>query len=100
MFGGTDSCSPGPECSITGDFTLAAPLPGDDTVWYPSILSPSSYFFTDGDNTWTNLNSTVNQFSVKTNAGGIIDEWDIGMSNNTTSAALYTASVPLAFTLN
>jgi len=96
QFGGTDTCTP--VCGITGNFTLAAPLPDSDTVWYPTLLSTLSYDFTDGSNVWTNLNSTISQFSVETNAAGTIDEWDIIMTN-TSGASLYTASVPYAFSV-
>lgn len=94
---GTDTCPP--QCSITGNFTLAAPLPANDTVWYPTVLSTLSFDFTDGSNVWTNLNSTVSQFSVETNAAGNIVEWDIIMTN-TSGASLYTAFVPDAFSVN
>jgi PEP-CTERM motif len=63
--------------SIDGSFTIAAAL-ADDLTFAPSPtignVIPLSYSFTDGVNTFTNLNS-VFYFNFETNGSGVITEW-------------------------
>jgi hypothetical protein len=70
--------------SVDGSFTIGAPL-GDDLTFAssPTIgnVVPLSYSFTDGVNTFTNLNS-VSYFNFETNGSGVITEWFVSMSTD------------------
>jgi hypothetical protein len=69
--------------SIDGSFTLAAPL--TDGLMFTSSptgnVVPLAYSFTDGVNTFTNLNS-VDDFQIETNGSGVITEWFVAISTN------------------
>jgi len=68
-----------PTCAISGSLTLAAPLPpnlvGD--IGGSGDIFPSSFSFTDGLSTWTNLNSGTYGFSFDTNNLGNITNFDV-----------------------
>jgi hypothetical protein len=63
-----------PECNLSGSFTVAVPL-GPDLA--NSSISPTSFGYTDGPVTITNLNATGSGFSVSTDSGGAITAWDV-----------------------
>jgi hypothetical protein len=73
-WGGTDSCSMGVgECSLSGSFTVAAPLPANMAF---GSVTPVSFSFTDGVNTITSADTlTLDILEVETNASGQIDGW-------------------------
>jgi hypothetical protein len=85
IFSGTFSCAGGVgECEITGSFTVPTALPDDLT--FPTLVTPTSYSFTDGAQTLTNLNSAIGNFSstlldfvVSTGPTGEIENWSIGI---------------------
>ncbi len=81
------------QCSVTGSMTFSAPLPAN-LPWATSLLSvdaPISYSFSDGLNTFTQLNSAFqDQFGaafggstpeIATGAGGSITSWSIALSS-------------------
>ena len=59
---------------IQGSFTIAAPLADNLTL---ATISPTTYTFTDVVSTITQLNGTINDFEVSTNASGAIIAWEI-----------------------
>jgi PEP-CTERM motif-containing protein len=63
-----------PLCNITGSFTLSGALGANLSN---VTLAPTSYSFTDGLSTNTNLNSVANQFIVSTDGSGNITAWTI-----------------------
>lgn len=65
------------ECNLSGDFTVASPL-GDD---FSGAVTPDTFDFTDGQNTFTNANSNDDGFYIQTDAEGNIDEWGIALYN-------------------
>jgi hypothetical protein len=69
--------------SIDGSFTLAAPLPDGLTFTASPTgnVVPLSYSFSDGVNTFTNLNS-VDDFQIETNGSGVITEWFVSISTD------------------
>jgi hypothetical protein len=78
-----------PTCSITGHFTVTAPL-GSGISGLPNF-TPESFSFTDGVTTWTNLNSTFYvQFEVDTNTSGAISAWDINLIGPGSGGGLFT----------
>jgi len=90
-FQGTYSCPS--ECSITGSFTLASPLPANLAL---ATISPSSYEFTDGSGAFlTNLNSEAvyqpNAFYVSTDASGNIIAWEVTIQSDTATNGIYTS---------
>jgi hypothetical protein len=80
-FFGVDSCSMGVgECSLSGSFTVASPLPDNRAF---GAITPLSFSFTDGVNTITSADSlTLNILEVATNASGQIDEWYVHYNVN------------------
>ncbi len=95
-----------PQCSVTGSMTFAAPLPAN-LPWATSLLSvdaPISYSFSDGLNTFTQLNSAFqDQFGaafggstpeIATGAGGSITSWSIALSMG--NLELILATTPAA----
>jgi hypothetical protein len=73
-FFGADSCSMGVgECSLSGSFTVAAPL-GDNLAL--GSITPLSFSFTDGVNKITSADTlTLDILDVETNSSGQIDGW-------------------------
>ncbi len=67
-------------CSISGSFTLSAPLtyPADADNF---DVNPNTYSFTDGAVTFTPLNSSIRVFEVGVNSAGAIDVWQIVLDN-------------------
>jgi hypothetical protein len=90
-FSGTDSCSGGVgQCSISGSFTVAAPL-GDNFAF--SEIAPLSFSFTDGVTTITQLtDSNIIFFEVGTNASGNINQWQIQVLTDNDLQELLTYS--------
>jgi hypothetical protein len=84
LWGGTLSCSGGVgDCGISGSFVVSTPL-GDNLNL--AVVTPVSYSFTDGAQTLTNLNSSIENFTTtklafvfSTNASGQITEYYIGL---------------------
>jgi|HubBroStandDraft_1064217.scaffolds.fasta_scaffold13388_2 hypothetical protein len=78
-FSGTAACPP--MCSLSGSFTIAAPL-GDNFA--PAFLTPESLSFTgtDGSFTFTLANTAagIQGIKVGTNALGQIDFWEIDLA--------------------
>lgn len=72
-----DSCTLGVgQCSISGSFTLAAPLP--DNLPFSSIFPlPPMFSFTDGVTTLTQTTSGFSDFRVQTNSLGEITLWHV-----------------------
>lgn len=60
--------------SVTGTFTVAAPL-----VSFSGSISPLSYSFNDGRNTLDDANSSVFTFLMSTDAGGAPLLWQISI---------------------
>jgi len=73
-FGGSDQCPS--FCSVTGSFTVAAPLTADMPL---TAITPESFSFTDGSNIITQANVGVgNSFiEVGTDASGAIVSWNV-----------------------
>jgi PEP-CTERM motif-containing protein len=67
--------------SINGTVVLSAALPSDAAFADESALIVS-YSFTDGVQTLTNLNSTVQHFTFTTSAG-TIQQWQVGFGEGT-----------------
>jgi hypothetical protein len=75
QFLGSYACSGGVgECNISGSFTVDAPLGAN---FAEQLITPVSFSFTDGVNTWTNTNSTDTEFLIATDASGNISFWDV-----------------------
>jgi len=89
----SDACGGGP-CTITGSFTLAAPLGNNVPFSYTSI-TPESFSFNDGIQT-ISTGSFVLYFDVGTDATGNIDAWDIqvyGLYSGTVSILTNSAGL-------
>jgi hypothetical protein len=91
---GNDFRSPGlpftSSDSVTGSFTLAAPLAENLTE---QIIFPISFSFSDGGGlTTTNLNATSFSFDIGTGATGEITSWEINLFIDASN--IYTLSVP------
>jgi len=94
IFNGTYSCVSGVgECAFSGDFTVATAL-GDNLTL--ASVTPTSYTFTDGVNTLTNLNSSIEyylfptlEFRISTNSSGGITNWDIGLLSSSTAIEFF-----------
>lgn len=70
---------------ITGSFTLTNAIPPGETG---QSATPASYSFSDGLNTFTNLNSSIDGFdALGTDASGNINQFEIGIASNTTLAS-------------
>lgn len=63
-----------PLCSVSGSFTVSTALAANLSN---VTITPDSYSFTDGLSTNTNLNSTVDNFEISTDASGNIIAWTI-----------------------
>jgi PEP-CTERM motif len=63
---------------IQGSFEVVQPLP--DNIDYPPI-TPVSYSFSDGPQTFTNANSTIDGFYLQTDSSGNIIGWAITLRN-------------------
>ena len=70
-----------PVCAISGSFTVASELEANRSLGSP--LTPLSYNFSNGLNTFTPANSTVlgGGFFVSTDADSVISEWSIQFIN-------------------
>jgi hypothetical protein len=67
------------QCDLSGSFTVSSALPGGLTN---ATITPTSFSFTDGLNTLTNLNTTgagdqANFLLFSTNGAGQITQWEI-----------------------
>jgi len=60
--------------SVTASFTVTSPL-GDNYAYQE--VAPSSFSFSDGVQTLTNLNATPTRFDVGTDLNGNITAWNI-----------------------
>lgn len=91
-FSGSYACPP--ECSITGSFTVAAPLPPNMVFiqQYGDNIHAISYDFTDGVHEFNTANSTVTYLNVGTDSSGAIDAWLIYLYGATTPTELITNS--------
>jgi len=86
--------------SVTGSFTIASPL-GDNLVAGGSgDITPTSYSFTDGVQTFTNASPPNDgvDFQFSTNASGVITKWFVfleggGVQDNTIATDTETGSV-------
>jgi hypothetical protein len=58
--------------SVSGSFTVATPIGG-----VLHLVTPTSFSFTDGVDTLTNLNSTLSSFEASTDFSGNIVDWHI-----------------------
>jgi hypothetical protein len=79
-----------PICNISGSFTLANGL-GPDFGSPPfgfDTITPLSYDFTDGVNSFTESNSTILFFSIGTDINGIPDAWNIAFQESPSSPLL------------
>lgn len=76
--------------SITGEFTLSAPLA--DNLTTLTGITPVSFSFSDGIQTLTQADAP-SSFSVETNSSGMITEWYI-LLQATTGGALETIDYP------
>ena len=63
--------------SITGSFTMTGSLGANQALEDAPFLT---YSFSDGVETFTNLNSTDESFEVATDANGTIDQWFISLA--------------------
>jgi PEP-CTERM motif-containing protein len=63
--------------SITGSFTMTGSLGPNQALEDAPFLT---YSFSDGVETFTNLNSTDDGFEVATDANGTIDQWFISLA--------------------
>lgn len=72
-----DSCHSGVgQCSISGSFTLAAPL--SDNLPFSDIFPlPTAFSLTDGVTTLTQATSSFSDFRVQTNSLGEITLWHV-----------------------
>jgi hypothetical protein len=61
---------------VTGQFVEAAPLPSNITL---QSITPTSFSFTDGVQTKTNLNTLMSSFKVTTDSSGDITKWQINL---------------------
>ena len=70
--------------SIVGEFTLSAPLADDLTSF--TTVTPTSFSFSDGVQTITNLSANLvaaqTYFQVETNASGAITAWSITVTTD------------------
>ena len=71
---------------VTGSFTLNNPLGAN----FSGSVTPSSYSFSDGATTLTQLNSIPTAFLILTDAAGNINEWKI---NPATSGTISIATI-------
>src|SRR5260370_37646551 len=65
-------------CAVTGSFTVAQPLPANQSGLFGVNLT--SFSFTDGgitSTTWTESNITTKPFAVSTDSTGNIQEWTL-----------------------
>jgi hypothetical protein len=85
------SCTAPGLCGIEGSLTLSAPL---DPNQYYSSVSPTSFSFGDGQDTFTQANSTVFNFYFATDASGNITGWDIGLQDNADTSYFYSQFGP------
>lgn len=79
--------------SVTGGFTLSAPLPGST---YDTAI-PALFSFSDGTQTITNSNSTSSDlaqdhFLVETDASGDIVTWGIQFFQQSNGSSIYTGN--------
>lgn len=65
---------------VTGQFELAAPIAANLTAL--TAITPLSFSFSDGVNTFTHLTATFAFLSVRTDAAGAISQWEIGFGRN------------------
>jgi hypothetical protein len=98
-FSGADSCSMGAgECSLSGSFTVAAPL-GDNLAF--GSITPISFSFTDGVNTITSADTlTLDILEIETNASGQIVGWyfhfNVNVPGNSTFELTSDTDPPLS----
>ena len=64
--------------SVSGSFTVPTPFGPFEPL---HVITPTSFSFTDGVDTITNLNSTLSSFQIRTASGHIMD-WDIFADSN------------------
>jgi PEP-CTERM motif len=76
QFGGSAACPP--QCSFSGFFTVAGPLPDSSTVGF----TPLTFSFTDGLSTVTQANALAFEGEVITNSSGEIVSWNLGFDEN------------------
>ena len=77
QFGGSAVCPP--QCSFSGFFTVAAPLPDSSTVGF----APLTFSFTDGLSTITQTNALAFEGEVITDSSGEIVSWNLAFDQNT-----------------
>lgn len=65
--------------SVSGSFTVPTPFGPFEPL---HLITPTSFSFTDGVDTITNLNSTLSSFQIRTDASGHIMDWDIFADSN------------------
>jgi len=75
-----------PECSLSGWFTLDAPL-GDNLS--NANVDPTSFYFTDGAIIWTASDVSSESFSFYTDASGNIIGWYLGAAIGTYPLQIY-----------
>lgn len=81
-----------PECNISGSFTLDNPLAANLNL---TAVSPGSFSFADGTNTWASTNTLVlSDILVSTNSSGSIIGWVLGIYN------FGSAGIPVLLTEN
>jgi hypothetical protein len=94
VFGGTYACPP--QCGVTGSLTLTNPLAANLSN---VSITPTSFSFTDGSTTWTNLSVTGTTFvHFSTDSKGNITTWVIGLSQFTNPQFSINTNNPIACT--
>jgi hypothetical protein len=78
--------------SITGSFTVATALGANLSL---ASISPTSFAFSDGVDTVTNLTANSASFSVATNSLGLITDWSIEINYNVGDGPLIQTLGPI-----
>lgn len=81
-FGGVEHCPP--ECSISGSFTVAAPLLNLTLAASGGNVTPLSWSFTDGNATLTQANTDPGlfHFNLQTDGSGAITAWSVFLASS------------------
>jgi hypothetical protein len=80
-----------PTCALSGSFTLANAIGPDNTV---TFITPLTYSFIDGNQTFTPSNSSFMDIGFVTNSSGNIDEWIFEISSNSGNTYVESEAVP------
>ena len=94
-FSGPFSSAPAPftpSDSITGSLTLAAPL-----ATGPQSVTPLSFSFSDGVDTFTNATASFANFFFDANSAGQIDLWQIYLGSDTANQIYTDAGSEIVF---